>query len=67
MSEHGHQVAGDKKYGSRRDNNPTLALHAGSLCVTHPVNGKRLTFTAAVPDSFSRLVGTIEGLVLFQV
>lgn len=67
MSEQGHPVAGDPKYGNRRDNCPTLALHAGSLSFTHPVNGKRLTFTTPPPDSFSRLVGTLEGIALFQV
>jgi tRNA pseudouridine32 synthase/23S rRNA pseudouridine746 synthase/23S rRNA pseudouridine1911/1915/1917 synthase len=60
LSEKGHPVVGDKKYGRATDSYATLALHARSLSFTHPVNGKRLTFTTAVPDFFIRLVGAIE-------
>jgi len=60
LSEKGHPVVGDKKYGKGNDAYGTLALHARSLSFTHPVSRKRLTFTTAIPDFFSRLVGTIE-------
>jgi len=60
LSEMGHPVVGDKKYGKRNDAYGTLALHARSISFTHPVNRKRLTFTTVIPDFFSRLVGTIE-------
>lgn len=60
LSEKGHPVAGDKKYGKRNDAYATLALHARSITFTHPVSRKRLTFATAVPDIFVRLVGTIE-------
>jgi tRNA pseudouridine32 synthase/23S rRNA pseudouridine746 synthase/23S rRNA pseudouridine1911/1915/1917 synthase len=59
LSEQGHPVVGDKKYGKGNDSYGTLALHAGSLSFTHPVNGKRLTFTTGIPEFFTRLVGKI--------
>ena len=61
LSEQGHPVVGDTKYG--KDNNvcSNLALHAGSLSFRHPVSGKRLTFETVMPDRFIRLVGRIEG------
>ena len=63
MSEKGHPVVGDKKYGKGNDSYGTLALHARSISFTHPVNGKRLTFETGVPDFFTRLVGRMEAPV----
>ena len=60
LSEKGHPVVGDRKYGKRDDPYGTLALHAGSISFTHPVNGKRLTFETGMPDFFTRLVGKTE-------
>lgn len=60
MSESGHPVVGDKKYGKGNDPYATLALHARSLSFTHPVNGRRLTFETGIPEFFTRLVGKIE-------
>ena len=60
LSEQGHPVVGDKKYGKGNDSYNTLALHSRSLAFTHPVNGKRLTFETGAPEFFSRLVGRIE-------
>jgi tRNA pseudouridine32 synthase / 23S rRNA pseudouridine746 synthase len=60
LSEKGHPVVGDGKYGRANDAYGTLALHARSISFTHPVNGKRLTFETGVPDFFTRLVGKIE-------
>ena len=56
LSEKGHPVIGDKKYG-KGDAYGTLALHARSLSFTHPVSGKRLSFATGIPDFFTRLVG----------
>jgi tRNA pseudouridine32 synthase/23S rRNA pseudouridine746 synthase len=61
LSEKGHPVVGDKKYGRGNDAYGTLALHARSISFTHPVSGKRLTFETGIPDFFTRLVGKIEG------
>jgi tRNA pseudouridine32 synthase/23S rRNA pseudouridine746 synthase/23S rRNA pseudouridine1911/1915/1917 synthase len=59
MSEQGHPVVGDKKYGKTNDTFGTLALHAKSISFTHPVNGRRMFFETGIPDFFTRLVGTI--------
>ncbi len=58
LSEQGHPVVGDRKYGKANDVYTTLALHARAISFTHPVNGKRLTFNTGIPDFFTRLVGT---------
>ena len=60
LSEKGHPVVGDRKYGRGNDTHGTLALHARSLSFTHPVNGKRLTFETGAPEFFTRLMGKIE-------
>ena len=60
LSENGHPVVGDRKYGKGNDAYGTLALHARSISFTHPVSGKRLTFETSIPDFFTRLVGKIE-------
>ncbi|MFA7404519.1 MAG: RluA family pseudouridine synthase [Pelobacteraceae bacterium] len=60
LSEKGHPVVGDKKYGRANDSYGTLALHARSISFTHPFNGKRLTFETGIPDFFTRLIGKLE-------
>jgi tRNA pseudouridine32 synthase/23S rRNA pseudouridine746 synthase len=60
LSEMGHPVVGDRKYGKGNDVYGTLALHAISISFTHPVSGKRLTFKTGIPDFFTHLVGKIE-------
>lgn len=57
LSEKGHPVVGDKKYGKAGDGYGTLALHARSLSFTHPVSGERLSFATGIPEFFTRLVG----------
>lgn len=60
LSERGHPVVGDGKYGKGNDKHSTLALHARSITFTHPGSGKRLTFSTGIPDFYTRLVGKIE-------
>lgn len=60
LSEKGHPVVGDKKYGKSSDAYGTLALHARSLSFTHPVNGRRMNFETGIPEFFTRLVGKID-------
>jgi tRNA pseudouridine32 synthase/23S rRNA pseudouridine746 synthase/23S rRNA pseudouridine1911/1915/1917 synthase len=60
LSEQGHPVVGDKKYGKGNDTSGTLALHARSISFTHPVNGRRMFFETGIPEFFTRLIGTIE-------
>lgn len=60
LSEKGHPVVGDRKYGKGNDPYNTLALHARSISFTHPVNGRRLFFETGIPEFFTRLVGKID-------
>jgi RluA family pseudouridine synthase len=59
FAEIGHPVAGDRKYGNGSAL-PRLALHARSIAFGHPYDGRPMTFTAAVPEHFTRLIGPIE-------
>ena len=60
LSEKGHPVVGDKKYGKKGDGYPWLALHAQSIAFTHPVAAQRLSFETAVPEHFIRLIGNFR-------
>ncbi len=57
LADLGHPVVGDDKYGKSDPRHKRLALHAWSISFTHPFSGKRLTFTAPVPEYFIRLIG----------
>jgi tRNA pseudouridine32 synthase/23S rRNA pseudouridine746 synthase/23S rRNA pseudouridine1911/1915/1917 synthase len=67
LSEKGHPIVGDRKYGKGNDQHDTLALHARSLSFIHPSNGRRLTFETGIPDYFIRLVGSPEKPVTVAV
>ncbi len=60
LADLGHPVAGDKKYGVKKDSMPRLALHACSLAIHHPHSGERLEFHAPPPAHFTRLAGSWE-------
>ncbi len=60
FSEKGHPVVGDRKYGKNQASYPNLALHARSLCFTHPVSGARLSFQTKIPELFGKLVGSFQ-------
>lgn len=64
LSEHGHAIVGDKKYGRKNDSYNTLALHAYSLSFKHPVSGKLLSFTSPMPGFFTRLIGRMQEMNL---
>lgn len=53
LSELGHPVTGDKKYGAKRDPLKRLGLHAWKLELTHPLTGKRLDLIAEPPQKFA--------------
>ncbi len=55
LSELGHPVAGDEKYGAASDPLRRLALHAWRLSITHPDTKKELSFTATPPEGFQRM------------
>lgn len=52
LSDMGHPVCGDTKYGDGRNPIGRLALHAFRLCFYHPVTGRELRFETDVPRSF---------------
>ena len=60
LSEKGHPVVGDNKYGKKGDGYQWLALHAHSIAFTHPVTGKRFSFETEVPEHFIRLIGNFR-------
>jgi len=52
LADKGWPIVGDAKYGRKIRNNKRLALHSHTLAFAHPYTGKRLTFTAPIPDTF---------------
>jgi 23S rRNA pseudouridine1911/1915/1917 synthase len=65
LSEAGHPVYGDSKYGPSRCPNSTpqisrLALHAATLGFDHPVDKRRLRFEAPTPKDFEALVAALR-------
>lgn len=55
LSEKGNPIIGDDRYQSRTNPIKRLGLHAKLLGFTHPTTGKKLVFTAPVPESFTKL------------
>lgn len=53
LSDIGHPVAGDKKYGAKNNPLNRLGLHAYLLSFKHPVSGKQLRFETTLPGSFN--------------
>lgn len=56
----GHPVAGDPKYGSRRDPIGRLALHARLLVLVHPASGEVLRFESPEPAEFAAALRSVE-------
>lgn len=62
MESIGHPLVGDLLYGRKR---PELGLsgqclHAGRLCLTHPVSGEEMEFTAPLPEYFREVLEKLE-------
>lgn len=55
LSELGHPVAGDKKYGAKTDPLGRLALHAYRLHFNAPNGEKGYSFAAPIPEEFRRM------------
>jgi len=55
LADKGWPIVGDTKYGNKIRDNKRLALHSYQLSFDHPYHGKRLTFTAPIPDTFHRM------------
>jgi len=50
LSEHGHPIVGDIKYGKNAKGR--LALHAWSIKFKHPFNNEEMKFETKIPDYF---------------
>lgn len=55
LSEAGHPVLGDHKYGAEGNPLRRVTLHAETLEFTHPVTGKRMKFKTGLPEGFLSL------------
>ena len=57
MSEIGHPIIGDGRYGMENTPNPIgrLALHAFKLCFHHPITGELMQFETPYPPEFKKL------------
>ena len=53
LSEKGHPLVGDDKYGKKGEPKSRLALHSRYLTFRHPHSGKEITFEADVPAFFN--------------
>ncbi len=51
-SDLGHPIAGDKKYGAKRNPLHRLALHAKTLRFAHPITRKDMNFETPIPPKF---------------
>ncbi len=56
MSEMGHPVVGDERYGSEMNPLGRMALHAFKLCFYHPVTGELMEFETPYPSPFKSLL-----------
>lgn len=55
MAFRGWPIVGDRKYGSRTDFGPGIALHARRLVLAHPTRGAMMEFEAELPPSWTSL------------
>ena len=56
LSEAGHPVAGDPRYGARSDPLGRLCLHAHLLVLEQPFTREVISFESPAPDDFLRLI-----------
>lgn len=56
LSQEGHPIVGDKKYGQLKYKFPHLALHSKSISLKHPFSRQKLEFEAPVPHYFYKLI-----------
>ncbi|WP_426710921.1 RluA family pseudouridine synthase [Cetobacterium sp. SF1] len=56
MSDIGHPIANDKKYGAKYNcyNMKRLGLHAQSITFIHPISKETMTFEIEIPDAFNK-------------
>ncbi len=57
LSERGHPIVGDPRYGAQTDPLGRLGLHASELGFTHPGTGQTVRYSNAAPAGFYLAVG----------
>ena len=55
MSDLGHPISGDRKYGAVASPLHRLALHARTLRFVHPVSGELMDFSTPIPGGFRKI------------
>ncbi len=60
LSDIGHSIVGDKKYGFKKDPLRRLCLHANYLEFIHPITNKKMAFDIDIPKSFISICQIIE-------
>jgi 23S rRNA pseudouridine1911/1915/1917 synthase len=58
MSDLGHPIIGDAKYGAKKNPIRRLGLHAMNIVFKHPTTGKMLEFVSPVPPRFNEMFKT---------
>lgn len=56
LTERGHPIVGDRKYGAKTNLIKRLGLHAKVLTIEHPVTNKEMRFVSPVPPRLQKLV-----------
>lgn len=56
LSDQGHPIIGDRKYGAHASPIHRLALHAQTLRFVHPVTRRDMNFSTPVPAAFASLL-----------
>jgi 23S rRNA pseudouridine1911/1915/1917 synthase len=56
LSDLGHPIAGDDRYGTKTDPVKRLALHACRLEFRHPATGRELVFASALPNALKKMM-----------
>ena len=56
MSEFGHPVVGDRKYGAKGNPMGRMMLHASKLNFVHPVTHQNMVFETGLPAKFKLLM-----------
>lgn len=54
LSQLGHPIAGDRKYGAKTDPHGRICLHAARLTVVHPLTGEVLELESSAPAFLRR-------------
>jgi len=57
MSDLGHPISGDRKYGALASPLHRLALHARTLRFVHPISGELMDFSTPIPAGFRKISG----------